>query len=143
MAWTYDGDPSANDRDTIRFLIGDTNTNDQLVTDEEIAWALTQGTTYNAAAICANAISAAFSRLADKAVDDLKISYSQKSEQYARLAVGLSNKDAHRSLDIYAGGISIADKLSREQDTDRVSPSFKKGMTDESPLTDDELRGVL
>ncbi len=38
MAWTYGGDPSANARDAIRFLIGDTDTNDQLLNDAEIAW---------------------------------------------------------------------------------------------------------
>ena len=38
MAWTYSGDPSSSARDAIRFLVGDTDTNDQLVTNEEIAW---------------------------------------------------------------------------------------------------------
>ena len=44
MAWTYDGDPSANARDAIRFLIGDTDTNDQLLADAEVAWVNSQVT---------------------------------------------------------------------------------------------------
>lgn len=143
MAWTYSGDPSSSDRDQVRFLIGDTATADQLVTDEEIAWSLTQGSVYNAAAICAKAIAATFSRLADKAVDDLKINYSQKSSQYLKLAEQLESKDSHKALGVYCGGISVADKASNELDTDRVSPSFTRGMTDESSLTEDELRGVV
>jgi len=143
MAWTYSGDPSSTDLDTVRFLIGDTLTADQLLSDEEIAWALTQGSVYNAAAIAARAIAAAFSRMADKAVDDLEIKYSQKSEQYVDLAVNLESKESHKALGVYCGGISEADKLSNEQDTDRVPPSFKKGMTDESSTTEDELRGLV
>ena len=50
MTWTYTGDPNVSDRDKIRFLIGDTDTNDQLVNDEEIEWALTEaGSIYQAA----------------------------------------------------------------------------------------------
>ena len=37
MAWTYGGDPAANARDAIRFLCGDTDTNDQLLNDAEVA----------------------------------------------------------------------------------------------------------
>ena len=143
MSWTYSGDPSNSDADQVRFLIGDTLTADQLLSDEEIAWALTQGSAYNAAAICSRAISANFSRMADKAVDDLKINYSQKSKQYADLAINLESKESHKALGVYGGGISVADKLSNELDTDRVSPSFTKGMTDESSTTDDELRGLV
>ena len=44
MTWTYSGDPATNARDSIRFLVGDTDTNDQLVSDEEIAWTNSQVT---------------------------------------------------------------------------------------------------
>ena len=143
MSWTYSGNPADSDKDAIRFLIGDIDTDDQLVSDEEIAWAQTQGSTYNAAAICARSIAAAFSRLADKTVDDLKINYSQKSIQYFKLANTLESKDAHKSLGVYAGGISVADKESNELDTDRVRPSFERGMTDEPSNSEEELRGLV
>lgn len=145
MSWSYSGDPSSSDSDQVRFIIGDTNTDDQLVSDEEIAWSLTQGSIYNAAAICARSIAASFSRFADKSVDDLKISYSQKSAQYSKLADNLESKDAHKSLGVYAGGISVADKQSNEENTDRVSPSFTRGITDNPSLNnqDDDLRGIV
>ena len=44
MTWTYSGDPATNARDAIRFLTGDTDTNDQLINDEEIAWTNNQVT---------------------------------------------------------------------------------------------------
>ena len=36
MAWTYAGDPAASNLATVRFLIGDTDTTDQLLNDAEI-----------------------------------------------------------------------------------------------------------
>lgn len=142
MSWNYSGSPGDSDLDAVRFLIGDTDTDDQLVSDEEITWALTQGSVYNAAAICARSIAAVYSRLADKAVDDLQIKYSQKSAQYFKLADSLESKDSHKALGVYAGGISVADKESIESNTDRVSPSFKRGMTDNPSVSDEnELEG--
>lgn len=88
MTWTYTGDPSVSDRDRIRFLIGDTDTNDQLVSDEEIAWSLTQGgSIYQTAHDLCTVIAAKFARLAtSKSVGDLSLSYADRAETYHRLA---------------------------------------------------------
>jgi len=86
MTWTYD-DPSANDRDKVRLLIGDTDQTDQLLSDEEITYLLDEwGTVYLAAARAAKVIAAKFSRQADKSVGDLRISLSQKAQMYMSLA---------------------------------------------------------
>jgi hypothetical protein len=134
MTWTYNGDPASSALSAIRFLVGDTDTNDQLVTDEEIAWLNTEaGDTptsltalYKASAAAARAIAAKFSRLADQSVGDLKVSMSQKAVGYATLGQSL---DAQAAADAgvpipFAGGISVADKTTREADTDRVEPFF-------------------
>jgi len=46
MTWTYGGAPgtttSATRRDAVRLLVGDTDTTDQQITDEEIAFGLSQ-----------------------------------------------------------------------------------------------------
>ena len=42
MSWTYSGDPATSDKDAVRFLTGDTDAGDQLASDEEIAYALSQ-----------------------------------------------------------------------------------------------------
>lgn len=88
MTWTYTGDPSVSNRDKVRFLIGDTDTNDQLVNDEEIAWALSEGgSIYQAAHDLCTVIASKFARLAtSKSVGDLSLSYSDRAETYHRLA---------------------------------------------------------
>ena len=109
MTWTYNGDPASSALSAIRFLIGDTDTADQLVTDEEIAWLNTEsGDTptsltalYKASAAAARAIAAKFSPLAAQAAADAGVPIP------------------------FAGGISVADKTNREADTDRVEPFFK------------------
>ena len=88
MAWTYTGDPNVSNRDKIRFLIGDTDTNDQLVNDEEIAWALSEaGSIYQAAHDLCTVIGSKFARMAtSKSVGDLSLSYADRAEAYHRLA---------------------------------------------------------
>jgi hypothetical protein len=41
MAWSYSGDPGASTLDEVRFLIQDTDTDDQLLQDEEISYLVT------------------------------------------------------------------------------------------------------
>jgi hypothetical protein len=86
MTWTYAGDPSANSRDAVRFLVNDTNTSDQLVSDEEIAWAVAEeANVYFAAASVAGAIAASFARKTGFNVDGLSKSYGQKYLEYREL----------------------------------------------------------
>lgn len=88
MTWTYTGDPNVSDRDKIRFLIGDTDTNDQLVNDEEIQWALDEaGSIYQAAHDLCTVIASKFARMAtSKSVGDLSLSYANRAETYHTLA---------------------------------------------------------
>lgn len=90
MTWTYTGDPANNSRDAVRFLVADTDTTDQLITDEEITYLLDLYVEPPHAAVgAARAIAAKFSREADQArtVGDLSLSesLSQKSFQYHHL----------------------------------------------------------
>lgn len=89
MTWTYTGDPSVSDRDKVRFLIGDTDTTDQLVSDEEIAWQLdvVADSIYQAAHDLCVSLAAKFARLAtSKSVGDLSLSYSDRSAAFYSLA---------------------------------------------------------
>lgn len=90
MTWTYSGDPASNNRDAVRFLVGDTDTTDQLISDEEIAYLLDVYIEAPSAAVgAARSIAAKFSRQSDQArtVGDLSLSesFSQKSNQYHHL----------------------------------------------------------
>ncbi len=96
MTWSYSGNPASSDSDAVRFLVADTDTTDQLVSNEEIAYLLT---TYNepafASIAAARAIAAKFARQSDQSrgVGDLSLSesFSQKSQQYNQLADHLNS----------------------------------------------------
>lgn len=129
--WTYSGDPSATSRDAVRFLVGDTDTADQQSSDEEIAYAIAQSaTTRGAAAILAEALVAKYARLTSKSVGDLSINYAQRQEHYAVLAKRLRTDESIRGAIPYCGGISVSDKETVEDDTDRIKPAFRRGMHD-------------
>jgi hypothetical protein len=131
FTWSYSGDPSTSNKDAVRFIIWDTDVNNQLVSDEEIAWSIaTYGTNALAASRIARSLCFKFAQQVDKQVGDLKISLSQKKTAYEKLADKLEN-DAAQGVDlrpsIFAGGTSIDDKQSREDDPDRPSPYFERG----------------
>ena len=91
MTWTYSGDPAANDRDQVRFTIGDTDTTDQQLNDAEIAWLISaRGSASLAAPYAAEAIAAKLARESDssKSVGDLSLSQSlsARSQKYYELA---------------------------------------------------------
>jgi hypothetical protein len=99
MTWSYSGDPASSDRDAIRFLIGDTDTDDQLLSNEEIDYCITQGgpSVYQAAHDCAYAIASKFSRMAtSKSVGDMSLSYSDRAQAYFTLANELLELGARR-----------------------------------------------
>lgn len=92
MAWTYTGAPGTSPTDEIHFLVGDTDTTEQLVKDEEIAYFLTLypkpagKPAYLAAAAAADAIAAQFSRRAQRSIGSLSIAAQQQWEHYIALA---------------------------------------------------------
>ena len=129
MTWTYSS-PASGDRDKVRTYIGDTDTNDQLLSDEQITYALEEEASIRAAAaLAAEWIAALFSRKADKSVGDLSIAYTRRAEQYMALAARLRSRSARVVLP-YFGGISQTAKDTREADTDRVKPAFTVDMLD-------------
>ena len=137
MPWPYGGDPSASALAAIRFLTGDTDTNDQLINDEEIAWTNNQVTGSDTATTALYevsyrvmvAIASKFSRLADQSVGDLKVDMFQKATN-AREQAALLKQQALREGNTptpYAGGISVSDKEIDEENSDIVQPYFSRG----------------
>lgn len=137
MAWTYGGDPSANARDAIRFLVGDTDTNDQLLSDEEIAWVNSEASgsstattaVYDAAMRCCLTIASKLAREADKQIGDLSVSMSQRAKAYRDQAVELKNLSTREgAVPVpYAGGITISDKEIDEENSDLFRSWFSAG----------------
>ncbi len=133
MTWTYSGDPSLSDVDAIRFLIGDTDSSDQLLQNEEINYLLSLGggSPEYAAFLGAESIAAKFSRLADSKVGELSKSASQQAEGYRRLASDLKARFfATGGVLPSFGGISYDKERTYEMDTDLKSSPFKDGQFD-------------
>jgi hypothetical protein len=136
MSWTYSGRPGTTNQssriDAVRHLIGDTDQSDQQIQNEEIIFALSQGSddVYAAAAISARAIAARYGRLVDTAVDQTGISakYSQRQKTYHDLSTELekqSRKYGSVGLGMPdAGGLSLSEIRSVEEDPDRVPSMF-------------------
>lgn len=136
MAWTYDSsNPGATDKDQVRLMVGDTDTSDQLLTDEEITHFLTTYITVgNAAVQSARAIMAMFTRQVTRAVGDLKINLSDRARAYRELIVELAEMaDASDPFQIYMGNQSLADGRADRTNTDLPQPPFEVGMTDYTP----------
>lgn len=144
--WTYSGDPATSSRDAVRFLIQDTNESAPLVSDEEIAWELSQhnNNLYRAAAVLANTVAATFAQAVQtKSVGSLSITYAARSEAYTSLARRLAARVRSKSVIApYAGGISISDKQTREADTDWNRPDFEIGMSDYPGTSVQRRRGT-
>lgn len=133
MTWTYVLANLASDAATqVRYLVGDTKQTDQLVQDEEIAFALAQRSSiYGAAAMVCRGISTRLSREADTVDQNLRTMYSARATAFAKRAVEYEAQAAQRAPGMpYAGGISLADKIRQDMDRDRVQPQFVIGMDD-------------
>ena len=133
MSWTYNAAEIAGSQVfQVRFLLGDTNQNDQQLQDEEITFAIsTRGSIFGAAAMGALSIASSFSRKADTTTGELRTLYSSQARAYAARAETYEQQATERSGGLpYCGGISIADKRNREADEDRVPPNFNRGLTD-------------
>lgn len=137
MTWTYSGDPSSSARDAIRFLVGDTDTTEQLLSDEEIAWVNTEASgsatstdsLYDAAYRCCLTIASKLAREADKQIGDLSVKLSQRAQAYRDQAATISELVSREGgVPVpYAGGITISDKEIDEQNSDLFRGWFASG----------------
>lgn len=131
MTWTYSGDPSDSTRDAVRFLIGDTDTTDQLISNEEIDYMLTEhGTVSRAASESARSIAAKFARLMNRSIGGLSADFSQKYQHYMELAESLISNDEAYPVSPFISGFKRDEKESRENDTDRETTFGRKGIHD-------------
>ncbi len=128
--WSYSGDPSASDKDAVRWFSGDRFTSDQLVSDEEIAFTLTlEPDSRLAAAEVCEALAAGFRREADASDGDLSESASQKAKAFEAQAIRLRKMAKLTAAPIF-GGLSISEKRTLREDTDLIQPSFTIGQFD-------------
>lgn len=130
MSWSYSGDPSASTLDEVRFLIGDTDIDDQQLSDEEITYLLAEYESALPAAIAAaEGIAAKYARLVDQKTGDIDVKFSQRAAHYSQLAADLRRKIGILA-EPYVGGISVSDTEIDKDDDDVVQPAFEVGMMD-------------
>ena len=143
MSWTYTQDPSRSSRDAVRWLVGQTSTNDPvLVEDAEIDYALTQeGGVYCAAAAVGRSMLNRYSASdpLSLTVGNLSETYGDRSQRLQNALKGLERQCQLRSALPSAGGTVLADKIAREADTSLVPPVFTVGMNDNPPRSADEV----
>lgn len=128
----YTGDPSSSLKDQVRFILGDTDSCAELMTDGEITYLLA---TYSNKPICsayhgARYLAMKYAKSADESVGSVRVSYSQVSVRYEEMALKLKQQcyEENGNANPYCGGISKSDKENVKANTDREQPAFAKDM---------------
>jgi len=134
MTWNYSGDPTTSSKDEIRFLIGDTDTDDQLLSDEEINYLYAQWypiyrTVFYVASIACETIAASYAREASHSADGVSVSLEAIQDKYTKQAETL--REQHASL-LVGGAPDVGGIGAHEQpDPDLAPLIFGTGMHDD------------
>jgi len=139
MVWSYSGNPAelteGLPKDAVRLTIGDTESSDPLLSDEEILWLYRQEGDLTLAAIaCCQVIRAKLSRLVDFSADGTSMQLSQRVKHYAALEEELRTELSYTAIP-YAGGLLVDEKTSWDANTADVQPAFRR---DGSPDTEND-----
>jgi len=145
MTWTYSCDPSSSEKDAVRWKVGDTDSDDPIVQDEEIEYELTQFATdprqiIKASINVAKGIAAKFASESTYRIGQVSETLSRKAEAYERLVSELIDEltmSARRSVVPAMVAHSKSLKAVNEANTDRVQPGVRVGMDDNYGTTDD------
>ena len=125
MSWSY-RDSLGTDRDKTRFRIGDTDTNEQLLSNELLdALLVSRGSPTLAAIDAVEGILAKFARDIDRSALGMGGVRSQKTQFYRDLLKELRAEAARGDTSIFFGGGSIAEKDSNLDDSDAPVTPFR------------------
>lgn len=132
MTWSYSNNPSGNPIDEVRLLIGDTDIDDQQLTNEEIQYYIdTYGPGVRAAIPGVQGLIAKYSRLVDQTTGEIQVKWSQRVSNWEALLDQLKDQLRLRNTPRpFAGGVSKDDINNREEDADRVKDTFAVGIDD-------------
>jgi len=127
----YSGNPADSTADAVWFLLGDTTATPD-ITAAEIAWLISEYGTdpVVVAYYAAQSLVNKFAKLVDQKVGKVWVYYSQRLSNYQSLVATLKLR-METGVGMYAGGISLADIETEEEDTDRPDSWFEVGMMDD------------
>lgn len=144
MSFSYSGDPSSSEIDTVRFYAQDTIKDDAFLSDEEIqflidTWTpITDSLIYIAATAC-EVISSKFAREINYSADGISISGADLQQKYNDLATSL--RDLHKEANI-GGGPDVGGILWSDGPDPTVKPLiWGTGMNDNVRAGNQEYGG--
>jgi len=136
MSWSYDPtdldtNTTSGRLNTVRLLVGDTDTLDQQSQNEEVLFSLSQNgdNVYYSGAWVARAIGSKYSRKVNTELSGaLKADYSDLAKQYKALADTLEyqGKTSGASIGVLAGGITKSGIEAVRANTNRIEGSFRR-----------------
>jgi hypothetical protein len=121
VTFSYSGDPADSQLDAVRYLIGDTNANEPLVTDEEISFMIVQwyplyGTLEWVSAEILDTLAARYAREANYSADGVSVSLAAVQQQLATQAASL--RAQHDRLfvgaEVDVGGVDLYEHADAE-----------------------------
>jgi hypothetical protein len=115
----------------VRLLLGDTDKDDPLLSDQEITFLLSsEPNIYRAAATGAESIAMGSARMNSFKVGQLSVTFTGAVKDYMTLARSLRRR-AVANVSMYAGGISVSERDSARLDTGIIQPPFVTDMESE------------
>ncbi|MFI5380737.1 MAG: hypothetical protein ACHRHE_15670 [Tepidisphaerales bacterium] len=135
MSTTYTpADLATSLKDQVRFNIGDTDSSDWQLQDEEIQWAITtRGNQWGATSMCANALAGKYARLTAISADGVSQQLGQRITNYRLLADEFERKEVIYCATPSVFGVSVSQMLATLADSDRVPDIFRLAMNDNPP----------
>lgn len=136
MSWSYDptdlNTTTASGRlNTVRYLVGDNDTDNQQVQNEEVNFSLseTNNNVYFAASNVAMTLASKYASKVTLELDEqLKAEYGELYSHYMSLTLQLTAraKQSGSQIGVKAGGISKTKVGVVRSNTDRVEPAFRR-----------------
>jgi len=127
MAFTYTTDFSL-PLNQLRFLIQDTQSARPLCSDDELEWLISsEANVYMAAAAACDILVAKSGNVKTRWIGDLRVTLD--TGMYRGLATMYRARGAGHQVP-FAGGISVIDKQTQQDDTDAVQPRVFKTLLD-------------
>lgn len=146
MSFSYSGNPSDSDLDEVRFYVGDTVSDDELISDEEIqflidTWKPLKDDNLFVASVVAETIAAKFAREVSISADGVSIQASELQNKYQTLAVQL--REQYKMLEAAGASPSVGGILSGESYDFSIKPLvWSKGMMDNPRAAEQDTGGT-